>query len=244
MRRLIKVLLVLALFVAAGAATVRPIRDYWKARHRTHYRTAEVIRGQIVLTVNSTGTVKPVLSVQIGAFVSGPIVELNVDFNDRVKKDDVMARIDPRIYEAAVARDRAVLATRRADVERAEALLQQAKNDEARAKALEAESEDFISGTEIDQFHFNRLSLEAQLAVAHAWVDQAKANLSNSEANLYYTEIRAPVDGIVIDRKIDPGQTLAAQFQTPELFIVAPDMEKRMYVYADVDESEIGLVRN
>ncbi|MFV2067454.1 MAG: efflux RND transporter periplasmic adaptor subunit, partial [Pirellulales bacterium] len=88
------------------------------------------------------------------------------------------------------------------------------------------------------------LSLEAQLAVAHAWVDQANANLRNSEANLDYTEIRAPVDGIVIDRKIDPGQTLAAQFQTPELFIVAPDMEKRMYVYADVDESEIGLVRN
>jgi len=243
MRRLIKVLLVLAVVVAAGAGAIRPLRHYWRARHRIHYRTAEVVRGRIVLTVNSTGTVKPVLSVQIGAFVSGPIVKLNVNFNDRVKQGDVMARIDPRIYQAAVARDRAVLATRLADVKRAEALLQQAINDEGRARALQAENADFISGTEMDQFHFHRLSLEAQLAVAHASVEQAKANLSNSEANLGYTEIRAPVDGTVIDRKIDPGQTLAAQFQTPELFVVAPDMAKRMDVYADVDESEIGLVR-
>jgi HlyD family secretion protein len=135
------------------------------------------------------------------------------------------------------------LATRVAEVERVEAELQRAMNNERRSIALRAESKDYISEAEIDQFHFARTSLEAQLKVAKAAIDQAKANLSNSEANLAYTEIRSPVEGIVIDKKIDPGQTLAAQFQTPELFIVAPEMEEKMHVFASVDEADIGFIR-
>jgi HlyD family secretion protein len=121
--------------------------------------------------------------------------------------------------------------------------LQQATNDERRAESLRATNKDFVSDTEMDQFRFNKLSLAAQLKVSEANIKEAQANLANSKANLAYTEIRAPVDGIVIDRKIDPGQTLAAQFQTPELFIVAPDMKKEMYVMASVDEADIGLLR-
>jgi HlyD family secretion protein len=94
----------------------------------------------------------------------------------------------------------------------------------------------------MDALHFNRLSLDAQLKLSEAAVDQAVGALENAKANLGYTKILSPVDGMVIDKKIDRGQTLAAQFQTPEMFIIAPDMEKKMYVFASVDEADIGLI--
>ncbi len=243
MRFPIKSTVVLLVLGTAGAAAYTPLRGYWKWRRQPQYRQAEVTRGPIVSVVDATGTVQPVLSVSVGSFVSGPIEGLYVDFNDVVKKGSLLARIDSRLFDANLARDRAVLATREAEVQRAKALLQQAENDEARAKALRKENKDFISETEMDQFKFNRLSLAAQLSVAEASVEQAKASLKNSEANLEYTEIRSPVDGIVINRKIDQGQTLAAQFQTPELFVVAPDMQTRMHILASVDEADIGLIR-
>src|SRR5262249_4719750 len=199
---------------------------------------------RVVAVVNSTGTVKPVQTVLVGAFVSGPISKVLVDFNDEVKKGDLIAQIDRRLYEANVARDRAALATSKAQGERARADLQKARNDETRALALRAENKGFISDTEVDQFKFTRQALEAALAVAETTVLQAQANLETSEANLAYTEIRAPVDGIIIERKVDPGQTVAASFQTPELFTVAPDMRKEMRVFASVDEADIGLIRD
>ncbi len=243
MRFFVKLLLVLAVLGGIGAAAVTPLQKYWKERNRPSFRTAAVTSGRIVSVRNSTGTIKPVLSVQVGSFVSGPIVELNVDFNDEVKEGDVLAKIDPRIYEAVVARDRAVLATRKADLERAVALLTQAENNEERALALRGDGRDFISDSELDQYKFNRSSLKAQCKVAEATIESAEANLKNSLLNLEYTEITSPVDGIIIDRKIDPGQTLASQFQTPELFVVAPDMRKEMHVFASVDETDIGLIR-
>ena len=239
----IKSTVTLLVLGTAGAVAYKPMLKSWKERTQPEFRLAQLIRGEIVSVVNSTGTVKPVLSVQIGSFVSGPILELFVDFNDEVRKGDMLAKIDPRIYEANVARDLAIRATRKADVARVEALLQQAKNDEKRAEALRAENKDYISDTEMDQFKFNRLSLEAQLTVAKSAVKQAEASLENSKASLEYTDITSPVDGIVIDRKIDPGQTLAAQFQTPELFVIAPQMKEKMLVDASVDEADIGLIR-
>ncbi len=235
-----------AVLVAVGlvvAAATRPVASYWKERSRVHYREAEVSRGRIVAVVNSTGTVKPVRSVLVGSFVSGPIKSIPVDFNDEVKQGDLLAKIDPRIYEAAVARDKAALDNAVAAVERAKALLQQARNDEARSKALRAENRNFIADSEMDQFKFRRLSLEAELILAEAAVKQARANLDTSQANLSYTDIVSPVDGVIIDRKIDPGQTVAASFQTPELFVVAPDMRKEMRVFASVDEADIGQIR-
>ncbi len=243
MRFFVKLLLVLAVVGGIGASSVKPLQKYWKERNRPNFRTVAVTSGRIVSVRNSTGTIKPVLSVKVGAFVSGPIVELNVDFNDEVKEGDLLAKIDPRLYAAAVARDRAVLATRKADLERAVALLTQAENNEERALALRADSRDFISDSELDQYKYNRSSLKAQCKVAEATIDSAEANLKNSLLNLEYTEITSPVDGIIIDRKIDPGQTLTSQFQTPELFVVAPEMRKEMHVFATVDETDIGLIR-
>ena len=243
MRFWIKLGIVILLLGAAGALGLPRVRAYWKERNRPRFRQAKVEEGEIIAVVNSTGTIQPVLRVQIGSFVSGPIDELLVDFNAKVRKDDLLARIDPRIYKAAVARDEATLATANAEVTRVTALYQQATNDEKRSQELRDINEDYIADTVMDQYKFNRQSHAAQLEVALASVEQAKATLQNSRANLGYTEIRSPVDGIVINRTIDEGQTLAAQFTTPELFVVAPDMEKQMYVYASVDEADIGLIR-
>jgi HlyD family secretion protein len=209
----------------------------------TQYLTAKVSRGRVEHVVNSTGTVKPVRSVLVGAFISGPIETIYVDFNSRVEKDQVMARIDPRLWQAAVDRDQAALLTQKADLARIEALLQQARNNEERARRLRQVNKDYLSEQEMDQFRFTRLSQEAQRNLAQASIGQAEANLKTSLANLGYCTIRSPVDGIVIERKVDPGQTVAASFQTPELFIVAPDMDKHMYVFASVDEADIGLIR-
>ncbi len=216
----------------------------WMAeRNKPRYRTAKLELGDLRLSVNASGEVNPVLRVKVGSFVSGPIQKLHVDFNTEVREGQLLAEIDPRIYDAAVARDEAALKTRRAEVDRVKAELQRAVNDENRSLALKKENPDFISQAELDQFRFARLALEAQQQVAEAGVNQAQANLENSLANVGYTKITAPVDGVVIDRLIDPGQTLAAQFQTPEMFVIAPQMREKMYIQAAVDEADIGLIR-
>jgi HlyD family secretion protein len=229
---------------AIGAVSLPRLQAYWKSKYGPKFREAAVSQGDIVQVVNSTGTVQPVQKVSIGTFVSGPILELNVDFNSRVVKGEVLAQIDPRLYQAAYDSDQARLSTAEADVKRVTALLQQAINDERRSKLLRAENRDYISDSEMDQFKYARSSLAAQLEVAKAAVIQARANLENSKTNLDYTRITSPVDGIVIDRKIDPGQTLAAQFQTPEMFVVAPDMDVKMLVTASVDEADMGLIKD
>lgn len=243
MRTLLKTLLVLLILGGIGAAVSWPAMTYWKQRNRPQWRTDAAVRGDILAVVNATGQVKPVLSVQVGAFVSGPIVDLPVEFNQEVKANDLLAQIDKRLYQANVDQEEAMLLIRQAEVKRVEALLAQARNDEKRGLALRDKNENFLSDAERDQLIFNRMSLEAQLEVARSSVKQAEASLQNAQANLDYTSITSPVDGIVIDRKIDPGQTLAAQFQTPQLFVVAPKMREKMHVHALIDEADIGLIR-
>ncbi|MDZ4688544.1 MAG: efflux RND transporter periplasmic adaptor subunit [Planctomycetaceae bacterium] len=244
MRTFLALLVGVAVLAGLGTTAYGPAMEYWAKRNQPAWRTARVEQGDLVAVVNSTGTVKPKLQVVIGSFVSGPIQELFCEFNQEVKKGDLLARIDPRIYESNVARDRAALANREADVGRMRVLVEQAVNDEQRTQSLRKKDAGFITQSEIDKVKFDRLSLEAQLKVSQTAVDQAQAILENSLANLNYTEIRAPVDGMIINRKIDPGQTLAAQFQTPELFIMAPDMRTEMHIHASVDEADIGLIQD
>jgi HlyD family secretion protein len=242
MRFPIKTTAVLVVLGGVAAASYAPAKQYLKDRYRTEYQEDEICTGPIVFEVNSTGTVQPVISYHVGSFVSGPITELNVEFNQQVKERYLLAMIDPRIYKANLDRDQAALDTRVADVDRVKALLEQANNDLRRAKELQTTNKDFVSATEMDQFKFNQMSLVAQLKLAEAAVTQAKASLEYSKLNLEYCEIRSPVEGLVIDRKIDKGQTLAAQFQTPELFIIA-NIKDEIYVIATVDEADIGLIR-
>lgn len=243
MKTFVKLFLAVGLTAAGAAAAYRPLRQYLRDRNRVQWDTSEVTRGDAVRFVISTGTIKPVLSVSVGSFVSGPIVELSVDFNDEVKKGDLLAKVDPRLFIANVQRDEAVLATREAEVQRVEAQLQQALNNYQRGEKLREKNQDFLSDREMDVLVFEVKSLQAQRKLAKASVQQAIASLDNSQANLEYTAITSPVDGVVIDRKIDPGQTLAAQFQTPELFIVAPDLREKVHVFASVDEADIGLIQ-
>ncbi len=237
--------LLLGLLLVMGAAAFGFSRGwpFFKKDPASLYRQAETTRGEIVSVVNSTGTVQPVQSVQVGAFVSGPILRSKVDFNTEVKAGQVIAEIDPRIYEAHVARDEASLAHAKAEVVRVEALLEQAKNNNDRAVKLRAKKVSYISDAEMDKFAAERKSLEAQAELAQAAIKQADAALKLSRANLDYTVITSPVDGLIIDRKIDPGQTVAAAFQTPVLFVVAPNLREKVYVYASVDEADIGQIR-
>jgi HlyD family secretion protein len=243
MRLLLRWLLILVLVGGVAAAVAVPTYQWWRKASEPHYTTAAVSRGRVESVVNSTGTVKPVRTVTVGSFVSGPIAKVYVDYNSEVKKGDLLAEIDPRLLSPVVDRDQAALKTAEAEKARVEALLKQAVRNEERARKLAEVDKRYLSEAEMDQFHFNRLSLEAQLEFAAASITQAKATLKNSQANLEYTKIISPVDGIVIERKVDPGQTVASSFQTPELFIVAPDMKKSMHVYASVDEADIGRIR-
>jgi HlyD family secretion protein len=234
---------IVLLAVLAGLAGAPSAIQYWKQRTAPSFEFAAVSRGGITSEVRATGTVEPVLTVQVGSFVSGMIESLHADFNDVVKKGQVLAKIDPRLLEADVARDQAALATAKAEVQRVQALLDEAKSEEGRGLALRADNPGYISDAELDRMKFRRISLEAQLAVAETGVQQAEARLNNSQANLQYTEIRSPVDGQIIDRRVEPGQTVAATFATPILFVVVPDLAGEMHVFAKVDEADIGLVR-
>jgi HlyD family secretion protein len=242
MKRTLKWLLILGILAGGVAAAVPPVRSYWRERNRPKFVTEKVRRGSLSWEVLTTGKVEPVQKVTIGAFVSGPIVELRANFNQWVEKDELLAKVDPRIYQAAVHQNEAVLATARAEVQRVAANLQQAKNDEQRAKKLRQINAEYISDTEMDQFRFARQALEAQLIVAEQSVAQAEASLQNSQANLKYTDILAPTSGTIIDCKIESGQTIAAQFQVPELFVIAPDMHVRMWINASVVEADIGHI--
>lgn len=233
-----------ALFSLAGVSAAG-----WYAYQRNSpaaskgpFRETTVVRGALTRVVNSTGTIHPVTSVQIGAFVSGPIEEIFVDFNSQVKAGQTLAKIDPRLFKAQVARDEASLAHAQADLSRVKAMLEKAESDERRAAGLLAKRGS-ITQSEVEQTVADRKSWEAQIGVAQASIKQAEASLSLSRANLDYAVIVSPVDGVVTDRKVDPGQTVASQFQTPVLFVVAPEMDKRVHVYAAVDEADVGLIR-
>ncbi|MFZ4731541.1 MAG: efflux RND transporter periplasmic adaptor subunit [Pirellulales bacterium] len=243
MRGLFKSLIVLGVLGGIGAAAWGPVSAWWVARHRPRFDALLAERGDVVEVINSTGTVEPVQSVHVGAFVSGQIVGIHADFNAEVNEGDALATIDPRTYQANVARDRAALAARRAELDRCRARLEQARREEERSLALAERSVTAISESVLDEKRFSRIALEAEIVMAQAAIDQADANLQTSETNLGYTRIVAPVGGIVIERKVDLGQTLAAQFQTPELFVIAPDLRREMRIFASVDEADIGRIR-
>lgn len=243
MRFFVKLLLVVVPSGLGLWAAIKPMQAYMYERNRPQWETVAVVREDAKRTINSTGKIQPVLEVSVGSFVSGPLIELNVDYNDSVKKDDVLAKVDPQLYQAAVDRDEATLATREAEVERVKAQLHQASNNLERGRRLREKNEKYLSDREMDALRFECEALEASLKVSEASVIQAKANLKNSRTNLEYTLIRAPVAGVILERKIGPGQTLASQFQTPELFKLVPDLREKMHVFASVDEADIGLIR-
>jgi HlyD family secretion protein len=252
MKRLLLWLIAAALIIGAGAAGYNRLHASRNGAANGNYLTAPVKRDDITLTVNSNGTVQPVLSVQVGSYASGPIQKVCVDFNDIVKKDQILAEIDPQVYKAQCRQAKALLLHSQADLVQFQARLNQTEHDYKRAKELYKITDipgtdrpiKGIADSDYDLAKANFEMATANVEVAKATVEQNKATLDMAEINLTYTTIRSPVDGVVIDRKVDAGQTVAAQFQTPVLFVIAPDLEKKVYVYASVDEADIGLIRD
>ncbi|MGW8257641.1 MAG: efflux RND transporter periplasmic adaptor subunit [Thermoguttaceae bacterium] len=238
-------------FIGASWVGCLKLRAVWRKSAAERFRTGIIRRGDLKFEVRCSGTIQPVLSVQVGSYVSGPIQKVCVDFNDRVKKGQILAELDPKVYKAQCRQAKASLAHAIADLKQCQAKLYQTDRDFKRAKELYKISDipgvdhpiKGIADSEYDLAKANFEMSEANVEIAKATVEQNKAALDMVETNLGYTTIRSPVDGIVIDRKVDAGQTLASQFQTPVMFVVAPDLEKKVYIMASVDEADIGLVR-
>ena len=189
------------------------------------YRLVDVELGDLESVVSSTGTLEPVTTVLVGAQVSGLVESVLVDYNDDVKAGQVVARIDTRLLDATVAAGRA-------STDRAEAEMRQAEREYARLSALHDES--LLSDSEF-------ASAEYSLDVARADLKSARIELERAEQNLGYATITSPIDGVVIERSVDPGQTVQSSFSAPELFEIAGDLTN-MQILASVDESDIGRI--
>lgn len=204
-----------------------------------HYKTVTIDRGPITALVTATGAVNPVISVQVGSQVSGKIAKLYADFNSVVREGQILASIDQKPYQAKVSQAKAALKSAQAGLAKARNMLVQKTLELNRMAALRKEQ--FVAQADLDLARTNARDAEAQVDVADAQVDQAKATLASAELDLGYTTIFSPVNGTVVSRNVEEGQTVVASFQTPTLFVLAQDLT-HMQVIANVSESDIGGV--
>ncbi len=215
----------------------------WKGRggeEAQRYRTAAVEQGDIRVAISATGTLGALSTVDVGSEISGKVEEVLVDFNDRVTRGQVIARIDPTTFDAQIAQGDAAIASARAALMTAQANLRNAELSYNRSRELAAQK--LVSRGDLDQALATRDQARAQVAQAEAQIRQQEASTRNARLNLGRTVIRSPVDGVVLTRAIEPGQTVAASLQAPVLFKIAEDLA-RMEIVLSVDESDIGQVR-
>jgi HlyD family secretion protein len=223
-----------AIGISAGAYYMR------RGEKPPQVMTAQVTRGDIVDAVGATGTLEAVTTVQVGTQVSGTVQELYADFNSIVRKGQVIARLDPSLTQTQIEQQRANVERAQAEVERLRVGLEDAKVKLQRATDLSNRS--LIPRTELETAEVNVRTAEAQLKSAQAGLTQAHANLNQMKVNLDHTVIHAPIDGIVISRNVDVGQTVAASMQAPTLYLLAADLTK-MKVNANIDEADVGRIR-
>jgi HlyD family secretion protein len=245
-----KWLILIAVAVLAGVLVFFGLSRSAQAQHFT----AKVERGDIHDVVDATGTINAVILVQVGSQVSGSIAKLNVDFNSRVHKSDIVALIDPALFQGALLQAsadldnaKANLVAAKANLEKAKATAQQTKADFDRTAQLTTDK--IMSQQQLDLAKANYDSANAGVGAAVANVTQAEAQVSQKAAalavaqtNLNYTVIRSPIDGTVVARNVDVGQTVAASLQAPTIFTIAQDLTK-MLVYTKTDESDVGNIR-
>jgi HlyD family secretion protein len=204
------------------------------------FRTEKMSRGDIVQSITASGTVNAVTTVLVGTQVSGTIKNIFVDFNSVVKKGQLIAEIDPAIFDGQVEQARANVLSAKANVEKAVVALADSKRTLGRQKELFARN--LISRSDVDAAETAHDTAGAQLTAAKAQLSQSEAALRISETNLRYTKIVSPVNGIVVSRNVDTGQTVAASFQTPTLFNIAQDLTK-MQIDSSVAEADIGKIQ-
>ena len=235
MNRSMKIIIAAALI--GGAASW-----YFKAEEQSgSYLTQKLEKGDITEKITASGTINPISTINIGTQVSGTISEIYVDYNSKVKKDQLLAQIDPALFEATVGQRRAALNVSKAEVQVAENEVDYAKKNLARIKKLNASR--YSADKELDLAEKKYNNSVAQLALKKAQVEQAQAALDSAETELRYTKIISPVEGIVVSKEVEVGQTVAASFQTPTLFNVAEDLTK-MQIEASVVEADIAKVHN
>src|SRR6266853_1740093 len=242
--------------ILAGAAVVAGLFLIFGLNRSTQAQhfTAKVERGDIHDVVDATGTINAVILVQVGSQVSGTIAKLNVDFNSRVHKGDIVALIDPALFQGALLQAtadldnaKANLVAAKANLEKAKAMAEQTKADYERTAQLSTDK--IMSQQQLDLAKANYDSANAGVGAAAANVTQAEAQVSQKAAalavaqtNLNYTVIRSPIDGTVVARNVDVGQTVAASLQAPTVFTIAQDL-KKMLVYTKTDESDVGNIK-
>lgn len=204
------------------------------------YRSAQIERGGIRVVISATGSLGAISTVDVGSQISGQVTDVLVDYNDRVGKDEVIARIDPSTYQAQIAQGDAAVASARASLATAEAALANAEADYARKNALVGRQ--LVARSDADLARAARDQARAQVQAARAQIDQQIASTRTARLNLERAVIRSPVDGVVLTRSIEPGQTVAASLQAPVLFQIAEDLSKMEIVLA-IDEADIGQVK-
>ncbi|MGB9713193.1 MAG: efflux RND transporter periplasmic adaptor subunit [Dissulfurimicrobium sp.] len=203
------------------------------------FKTEIVKCGEIKASVTATGTVNPVTTVDVGTQVSGTIKYIYVDFNSVVKKGELIAMIDPTLFEAQVEKAKANLDVGKANLEKAKATMIDARRTMERYRELF--SKDLVARSDLDTAETNYETAKAQVAAYEAQIGQLEADLKYAKTNLKYTKILSPVNGVVVSRKVDVGQTVAASFQTPTLFTIAEDLTK-MQIDTNIDEADIGSI--
>jgi HlyD family secretion protein len=228
--------MVVALLVAAGVGSY----FYFKTPPKAQFKTLKVERGSIVSTVSATGTLNAVVTVQVGTQVSGTLAKLYVDFNSQVKKGQPIAQIDPALFTSAVEQARGNALNAEANLGKARVTTADAKRTLGRNKQLVEQG--IVAQSDVDTAQTAYDSALLGIRSAEASVMQTRGALKQAETNLNYSTIRSPVDGIVVSRTVDVGQTVAASFQTPTLFTIAQDLTK-MQIDTSVDESDISRVK-
>ena len=207
-----------------------------------HYVTEALSKGDLSLTVSASGYIQPLESVDVGTEVSGTIEEVYVDYNDQVKKGELLARLDTTKYQSAYDRAKAALQISKAALESAKAQYFQAKTTVDRYQKLRTSSKGTLPAqSDWDREWANYLLAKAQIANAEAQISQASHALRSAQYDLERTKIYSPINGTILVRNIDPGQTVAATFQTPVLFSIAKDLSK-MELQISIDEADIGKI--
>ena len=228
-----------ALIAAAAVAAAGGFYFLNTREGEIQYKTVPVVRSDLRSTIQATGTLNPVETVDVGTQISGTIKELYFDYNSRVKQGQLIAIMDSATQSAEVAQAQATVASAQADVLNAQAALDVAAKDLARTRELA--KRDLIAKADVDADTSTWLKAKANLAAAEAKVAQYRATLEKSRINLNYTRIYSPVDGVVVAKNVEEGQTVAASYQTPSIAEIARDLTQ-MQVEVNVDEADIGGV--
>ncbi len=232
----------LMLIVAAVAAVTVGAAAYYRgagADAGPGLATAEVVRGSVVASVEATGTLEAVTTVDVGTQVSGTIKALYADYNSQVRKGQIIAQLEPSLFQTQVEQSRATVQRLEAEVDSARVAVEDTQIKLKRARELSEQQ--LIPATDLEAAEANARQADASLKAAQAQLVQGRASLRNADVNLGHATIKAPIDGVVISRSVDVGQTVAASMSAPTLFVLAQDL-RQMQVNASVDEADIGRI--